>query len=99
MINRRRRIRRNILTRKEISLTWITMDNVIKENTYLQTNIELKDGNSIIVINCGAHPDSFLYPEFLIQHSIITGFPMCKTLYTWNLFTTLPYFCMTATRC
>jgi len=78
---------------------WITMDNVIKENTYLQANVELKDGKLVIVINCGSHPDSFLCSEFLIQHSIITGFPMCKTLYTWSLSGHYHTFCVIATHC
>lgn len=36
-------------------------------------------------------PRFLLCSEFLSQHSIITGFPMCKTLYTRSLFRILPY--------
>lgn len=36
-------------------------------------------------------PRFLLCSEFLSQHSIITGFPMCKTLYTQSLFRVLPH--------
>lgn len=36
-------------------------------------------------------PRFLLCSEFLRQHSIITGFPMCKTLYTQSLFRVLPH--------
>lgn len=60
------------------------------KNSHLQGNVGLKDGNLVIVINCGSHLDS-LYVQNLSQHSIITGFPMCEALYTQSLFRILSY--------
>lgn len=70
---------------------------MMKHNNFFRTAIsERQDQHSQLYYkrekpNHCHKPRCILCSEFLIQHSVVTGFPICKTLYTWSLFREPPY--------